>query len=172
MEGFDSMCHKYSITVFCLVEKVEQQKTITLAIAAMVAALELRKMSHSLRISSPITYLILTTVLLFGTFCFSFHLLGGSGFAANNNNFIPYANAQSYDPCNCVIFRLDDVVDCSINVPMTAIMDHFISENKKLNPAGTQFRSAHNEESRMEKVNCQPPILFYETGSLRYMILL
>jgi peptidoglycan/xylan/chitin deacetylase (PgdA/CDA1 family) len=47
---------------------------------------------------------------------------------------IPYANAQGYDPCNCVIFRLDDVVDGGKNVPMTAIMDHFISENKKLSP--------------------------------------
>ena len=79
---------------------------------------------------------MLTTVLLLGTFSFSFHLLGGSaGFAATNNNtIIPYANAQSYDPCNCVIFRLDDVADGSINVPMTAIMDHFINENKKLSP--------------------------------------
>jgi peptidoglycan/xylan/chitin deacetylase (PgdA/CDA1 family) len=111
-------------------KKIEQRKTTILAITAVVAALELRKKSHSSR-TSPITYLIFTTVLLLVTFSFSFHLLGGSGFAANNN-FIPYANAQSYEPCNCVIFRLDDVVDGGNNVPMTAIMNHFINENKKL----------------------------------------
>ncbi|MDQ4066894.1 MAG: polysaccharide deacetylase family protein, partial [Thermoproteota archaeon] len=99
----------------------------------MVAALELRKKSHSLRISSLGTYLVLTIVLLFGTFSFSFHLPGGSGFAVNNT-IIPYANAQSYNPCNCVIFRLDDVEDGGINVPNSAIMDHFISENKKFSP--------------------------------------
>jgi peptidoglycan/xylan/chitin deacetylase (PgdA/CDA1 family) len=103
----------------------------------MVAALELRKKSHSLQISSPGTYLMLTTVLLFGTFSFSFHLPGGSGFAVVNNNnttIIPYANAQSYNPCNCVIFRLDDVADSGNTVPMIGIIDHFISENKKLSP--------------------------------------
>src|SRR5919108_2538034 len=72
-----------------------------------------RMRSRSSRTPSPITYLILTAVLLL---------------------VIPYANAQGYDPCNCVIFRLDDVVDGGKNVPMTAIMDHFIKENKKLSP--------------------------------------
>jgi peptidoglycan/xylan/chitin deacetylase (PgdA/CDA1 family) len=117
-------------------KEIEQGKTTILAITAIVAALELRKKSHSSRTPSPITYLILTTVLLLGAFSFSFNLLGGSaGFAANNNNnFIPYANAQSYDPCNCVIFRLDDVADGGKNVPMTEIMNHFIRQNKKLSP--------------------------------------
>jgi peptidoglycan/xylan/chitin deacetylase (PgdA/CDA1 family) len=79
---------------------------------------------------------MLTVVLLLGTFSFSFHLPGGSGFEATNNKntIIPYANAQSYNPCSCVLFRLDDVVDGSINVPLTSIMDHFISKNKKLSP--------------------------------------
>jgi peptidoglycan/xylan/chitin deacetylase (PgdA/CDA1 family) len=139
MEEFHSIRYKYRVTFFSLpaMKKIEQQKTTMLAITAIVAALELRKKSHSSRTPSPITYLILTTVLLLGTFSFSFHLLGGSaGFTANNNNntIIPYANAQSYDPCNCVIFRLDDVVDGGKNVPMTEIMNHFISKNKKLSP--------------------------------------
>ena len=39
-------------------------------------------------------------------------------------------NAPSY-PCNCAIFRFDDVTEFGSNVK-TAILDHFIIENKKL----------------------------------------
>jgi hypothetical protein len=118
----------------------KQKLSSSKSLPMVVAALELRRKSHSLRISSLGTYLMLTIVLLLGTFSFSFsfHLPGGLGFDSTNNNnntIIPYANAQGYDPCNCVIFRLDDVVDGGgLDVPMRAIMDHFISENKKLSP--------------------------------------
>ncbi|MFL6480581.1 MAG: polysaccharide deacetylase family protein [Nitrososphaera sp.] len=57
----------------------------------------------------------------------------GSGFTANNNNFVPYANAQTYNPCNCVIFRLDDISDeGNSDKPNIAIMQHFIDKNHKL----------------------------------------
>src|SRR5919109_315737 len=114
----------------------KKEGTILKQITAHGSSTRAEKKSHSLRTPFLITYLMLATVLLLGTFSFSFYLPGGSGFsAANNNTIIPYANAQSYDPCNCVIFRLDDVVDGGgLDVPMTAIMDHFISENKKLSP--------------------------------------
>ena len=39
---------------------------------------------------------------------------------------------NSYLPCKCVIFRLDDVGDYGANQVQSSIMDHFISENKKL----------------------------------------
>jgi hypothetical protein len=34
-------------------------------------------------------------------------------------------------PCNCVIFRLDDITEFGIEVK-SAILDHFLTENKKL----------------------------------------
>jgi peptidoglycan/xylan/chitin deacetylase (PgdA/CDA1 family) len=113
----------------------QKQKLFSSKPLPMVAKLELTKNSHSLRISSPVTCFVLAILLLLGTFSFSFHLSWSSGFiATTSTSIIPYANAQSYNPCNCVLFRLDDVVDGSINIPLTAIMDHFINENKKLSP--------------------------------------
>jgi len=74
---------------------------------------------------------VFTIVLLLWSF--SFHLPWGSGFTANNNNFVPYANAQTYNPCNCVIFRLDDIADeGNSDKPNIAIMQHFIDKNHKL----------------------------------------
>ncbi|MFL6503453.1 MAG: polysaccharide deacetylase family protein [Nitrososphaera sp.] len=77
-------------------------------------------------------YVVFTIVLLLWSF--SFHLPWGSGFTANNNNnFVPYANAQTYNPCNCVIFRLDDIADeGNSDKPNIAIMQHFIDKNHKL----------------------------------------
>ncbi|MFL6483069.1 MAG: polysaccharide deacetylase family protein, partial [Nitrososphaera sp.] len=76
-------------------------------------------------------YVVFTIVLLLWSF--SFHLPWGSGFTANNNNFVPYANAQTYNPCNCVIFRLDDISDeGNSDKPNIAIMQHFIDKNHKL----------------------------------------
>ena len=41
--------------------------------------------------------------------------------------------ATAYAPCNCVIFRLDDIEDQgNSDVPNNAIMQHFISQNHKL----------------------------------------
>jgi peptidoglycan/xylan/chitin deacetylase (PgdA/CDA1 family) len=42
-------------------------------------------------------------------------------------------NAEAYNPCNCVIFRLDDVEDQgNSNVPNVALLQHFITNNHKL----------------------------------------
>ncbi len=78
----------------------------------------------------PLLLLLLAAAA--GAFSFSFHLLGGPELLLETIFF--YANAQSYNPCNCVIFRLDDVSDGGNTVPMIAIMDHFINKNKKLTP--------------------------------------
>jgi peptidoglycan/xylan/chitin deacetylase (PgdA/CDA1 family) len=43
------------------------------------------------------------------------------------------ASAQTYQPCNCAVFRLDDLEDNSLNNPMVSIMDQFISHDKQLN---------------------------------------
>jgi peptidoglycan/xylan/chitin deacetylase (PgdA/CDA1 family) len=40
--------------------------------------------------------------------------------------------SDSYQPCNCAIFRLDDIEDSALSAPNIAIMNHFIAENKKL----------------------------------------
>jgi peptidoglycan/xylan/chitin deacetylase (PgdA/CDA1 family) len=76
--------------------------------------------------------LILTIALFLVTSSFSFYLSGESELAITKNTIIPYANSQGYNPCNCIIFRLDDVADGGMDVPTTAIMDHFINESKKL----------------------------------------
>jgi peptidoglycan/xylan/chitin deacetylase (PgdA/CDA1 family) len=76
--------------------------------------------------------LILTIALFLVISSFSFYLSGESELAITKNTIIPYANSQGYNPCNCVIFRLDDVADGGNTVPMTAIIDHFINESKKL----------------------------------------
>jgi peptidoglycan/xylan/chitin deacetylase (PgdA/CDA1 family) len=39
---------------------------------------------------------------------------------------------STYSPCTCVIFRLDDIDDSSKSKLRSTILDHFISENKKL----------------------------------------
>jgi peptidoglycan/xylan/chitin deacetylase (PgdA/CDA1 family) len=76
--------------------------------------------------------LILTIALFLVISSFSFYLSGESELAITKHTIISYANSQGYNPCNCVIFRLDDVADSGMHVPMTAIMDHFINESKKL----------------------------------------
>jgi peptidoglycan/xylan/chitin deacetylase (PgdA/CDA1 family) len=47
---------------------------------------------------------------------------------------ISSASAQNntIQPCNCAIFRLDDIEDSAFSAPNIAIMNHFIAENKKL----------------------------------------
>jgi hypothetical protein len=39
---------------------------------------------------------------------------------------------STYSPCTCVIFRLDDIDDSSKSKLRSTILDHFITENKKL----------------------------------------
>jgi peptidoglycan/xylan/chitin deacetylase (PgdA/CDA1 family) len=42
------------------------------------------------------------------------------------------AKNSTYAPCNCAIFRLDDIDDSSKSKVRSAILGHFTSENKKL----------------------------------------
>jgi peptidoglycan/xylan/chitin deacetylase (PgdA/CDA1 family) len=52
---------------------------------------------------------------------------------APSYSFFPTRSAQAYSPCNCVIFRLDDLEDQgNTDKPNVAIMQHFIDNNHKL----------------------------------------
>ena len=51
-----------------------------------------------------------------------------------NKNILLPARALS-TPCNCVIFRFDDVQDFNFPAVTTAVMDQFITKNQSLNPA-------------------------------------
>src|SRR5919199_681205 len=67
-------------------------------------------------ILSIITPILFTTLLLLAPYSFSTN-----------------KSAQAYSPCNCVIFRLDDVEDNgNSDVANDAIMQHFIDKNHKL----------------------------------------
>ena len=51
-----------------------------------------------------------------------------------NTRILLPARAISH-PCNCVIFRFDDIVDFNFPAVTTAVMDRFIAKNQSLNPA-------------------------------------
>lgn len=44
----------------------------------------------------------------------------------------PATQKVIYTQCNCAVFRLDDIEDYGKNKVQSAILDHFITENKKL----------------------------------------
>jgi peptidoglycan/xylan/chitin deacetylase (PgdA/CDA1 family) len=67
------------------------------------------------------------------TFVGIFIILASIIIIPNKNILLP-ARALS-TPCNCVIFRFDDVQDFNFPAVTNAVMDQFITKNQSLNPA-------------------------------------
>jgi peptidoglycan/xylan/chitin deacetylase (PgdA/CDA1 family) len=80
-----------------------------------------QEFSHSFYIVSFASFTILSLIVIL--FLLHESLTIETSAAAENS---------VYTPCNCAIFRLDDVNDGNNGVVRSAILGHFIDENKKL----------------------------------------